>query len=138
MVTFEESCEVELRAPNACEIERPTELVFEYTGEACSATTNTQEGSFECSPVDGAAIGNLQAVQVTKDEDKLTVETTADGFRIYRSDDPGREFASDIQYTLIGTQGSQSHKLHTSCSKALNQDDQFGAIILREFYPKTH
>ena len=58
--------------------------------------------------------------------------------RIHCSDDPGKEFPSQIKYHVSGDQCTQSQVLHTSCSKPLNLDDQFGALILREFYPKTH
>jgi hypothetical protein len=49
-----------------------------------------------------------------------------------------RTLSEADQKEVIGTNGTQSQVLHTSCSKPLNLDDQFGALILREFYPKTH
>jgi hypothetical protein len=136
MMTFEESCEVPLRAPNACEIDKPTELVFEYTGDACSATTNFQGGKFICYPADGGPIGSLVGVKMRKDAEDYTVSYTADGFSIRRTDDPGKEFPSEIRYSIVGTMGTQFHVLHTSCSQTLNIGDQFGAAILRQFIPR--
>ena len=34
--------------PASCEDGRPTALVFEYTGDDCDATTNSQGGKFKC------------------------------------------------------------------------------------------
>jgi hypothetical protein len=137
LVIFEEGCEVNLRAPNGCEIENPTELVFEYTGDGCSATSNYQDGGFKCESAAGGAIGDLVEFMMTKDEDKFSVVSTATGIRVFRSDTLGKEFPSSIAYRITGIDGVQTHELHTSCSKPLNLDDQFGALILRELYPKT-
>lgn len=138
MLTFKEGCQVSLRLPNACDIDRPTELVFEYTANACSSTTNYQEGKFECESGTEGSIGSLAEVTMTKDEDKFAVQQSGSEVRIFRSDEIGKEFPSEIKYNIIGSEGSQAHVLHSSCSKPLNLGDQFGALTLKEFKPRTN
>jgi hypothetical protein len=134
--TFEESCAVELIKPSDCALGKPTALVFEYTGDACSATTNLQEGSFKCGET--GALGNLVSVEMTKDANKFSVAVNGNEVTIAYDDPAGEKMPSEIEYRITGSTGeTQSQTLHTSCSKPLNVDDQFGALILREFVPEN-
>lgn len=84
-----------------------------------------------------------QPVQVvfTKDESKLTATPNdesirvGDWVRMVKND--GKKLPSDLKIE-IRSNGSmlQSLKIHTSCSKPLNVDDQFGSLVLREFIPE--
>ena len=87
--------------------------------------------------------GGAEPVQVvmTKDADKFTVLPEDESidlnstFEIRKTD--GREFPSEIKYEI--RQGGvmlQSLKFHTSCSQSLIVGDQFGSVIVTEFYPK--
>ena len=120
--------------PASCEDGKPTALVFEYTGDACSATTNLQEGKFKCEET--GALGALENVVMTKDANKFMVEIDGNRVKIFYSDPVGKKFPSEIKYNVIGETGIQSQTLHTSCSKPLNVGDQFGALVLLEFIPK--
>jgi hypothetical protein len=132
----EDSVTVEVVEPPAtCDDGKPTALVFEYTGDDCSATTNLQNGKFSCSQT-GDVLGALANVLMTKDADKISVEIIGNMVKIFYSDPVGKEFPSEIKYDVIGESGTQSQTLHTSCSQPLNVGDQFGALILRTFIPK--
>jgi hypothetical protein len=121
--------------PATCEDGKPTALVFEYTGAACSATTNFQEGKFKCEEI--GSLGDLASVVMTKDADKIDVEIIGNMVKIFRSDTLGKEFPSEIKYLITDTDGNtQSQTLHTSCSKPLNVEDQFGSLILSNVIPK--
>ena len=120
--------------PASCEDGKPAALVFKYTGDSCSATTNDQEGKFKCEET--GAPGDLMKVVMTKDANKISVEIVGDMVKIFYSDPEGKKFPSEIQYKIIGTTGEQLQALHTSCSKPLNVGDQFGALELWKFIPK--
>jgi hypothetical protein len=133
-VNFAEGCEVKFPVVGGCALGDPTVLVFEYTGDACSATTNFQEGSFECEET--GTLGNLVRVEMTKDANKFKVTVNGNEVTIAYDDDPGEKFPSEIEYKITGSTGTQSHELHTSCSKPLSEGDQFGALILKTFVPE--
>ena len=133
-VNFAEGCEGKFPVVGGCALGDPTALVFEYTGDLCSATTNDQEGKFECEET--GALGNLDRVEMTKDADKISVEISGNEVTIFYDDPEGEKFPSEIEYKITGSTGTQSQTLHTSCSKQLNVGDQFGALILQEFVPE--
>ena len=56
---------LELTTPSGCALGKPTALVFAYTGDACRAASNLQEGSFECAETD--PLGDLVRVEMTED-----------------------------------------------------------------------
>jgi len=131
-----ENCTVCAPKLGSCDDGKPTALVFEYIGEACSATTNFQNGKFKCEPTD-LPLGALAEVVMTKDADKISVEIDGNTVKIFRCDTLGKEFPSEIKYVIPDTDGNaQSQTLHTSCPKPLNVGDQFGSLILRDFVPK--
>jgi hypothetical protein len=123
--------------PGSCDIDKPTALLFEYTGDSCGATTNFQEGKFQCSPA-GLVLGDLASVVMTKDADKITASIPSPtSILIQRTDDLGKELPSDIKFDITDAGGqTQSLVLHTSCSKVLEVGDQFGSVLLVEFFPK--
>ena len=130
-----EKCDVVGVKPGSCEDGKPTALVFEYTGENCSVTTNDQEGKFKCAET--GPLGDLVNVVMTKDAGKISVSINGNRVTIFYSDPMGKKLPSEIQYKIIGTTGEQSQALHTSCSKPLNVGDRFGGLILREFIPRA-
>lgn len=122
--------------PGSCDDGKATELVFEYTGDPCSATTNYQldnrgKAKFKCSPTPGVSLAALSSVAFTKDADKLTAAITGNMLRIFRSDTLGEKLAAETKYVLTDINGDeQAQTLHTSCSKPLVVGDQFGALKL--------
>ena len=121
--------------PGSCDNGKATELVFEYTGDSCAATTNRQldnkgKEKFECSPED-VPLGDLASVVITADTDEVSVEVTGNTVRIFRSDTIGEKLNADTQYQITDVAGlTQTQNLHTSCSKPLAVGDQFGALKL--------
>ena len=108
---------------------------LEYTGDDCSATTNDQEGSAECSG-DPASTAPVSIIYTGKDPDKITVSPDSgimvgDTFSIVAT---GRaELHADTKLEISDNTGVlQSLKIHTSCSKALNVGDQFGSMKVVE------
>ena len=135
-VTFKEGCEVEFPDVGGCALGKPTALVFEYTGDACSATTNFQEDKFKCEET--GALGDLVTIEMTKDADKISVNITGNEVTIFYDDPEGKNFPSEIKYKMTGSTGkTHSQSLHTSCSKPLNVGDKFGALSLEEFIPES-
>jgi hypothetical protein len=119
--------------PSSCDDGKPRVLVFKYTGDGCGATTNNQSGKVVCTdenpyvagPVQVIAIASNKAPTVVVNGNMVTV--TADG----------KKLASQIDLEI--RQGStllQSLSIHTSCSKPLNVEDQFGSLLLTQFIPK--
>jgi hypothetical protein len=113
--------------------------VFEYTGEGCVDGNDQASDKWSCSGDPGGA----EPVQVvmTKDADKFTVapgsETIGLGstFEIWEND--GGDSPSDIKFDIRqGDVALQSLKIHTSCSQPLSVGDQFGSVIVTEFFPK--
>ncbi|MCP4003584.1 MAG: hypothetical protein GY725_05260 [bacterium] len=129
---IEKFCFVEPPAPSTgddCQC-KVIETVFEYTGDACSATTNYQEGKFECSGDPGFAtpveitesISSIDVAptgQVTEILDRVTLRATSGNF-------PSNTGVSVKQ----ARSSVQDLVIHASCSKALNVGDQFGSLKL--------
>lgn len=118
-------------AGNSCADSKPTALTFEYTGESCSASNNGQGNKFDCSGTPGS---DPAQVVITKDASKISVDpnsvSVGDTFTISRTD--GKKFGSETKMNV----GNQSLNIHTSCSQPLAVGDQFGSLILREFFPE--
>jgi len=137
--TFKEGCEVELPAPSGCEIGKPTALVFQYTGEGCVDGNDQADDKWSCSGDPSGA----QPVQIvmTKDADKFDIDPSTmsifvgETFEIRMKED-GKEFPSEIKFDIRNGQTLQSLKMHTSCSQPLSVGDQFGSVIVTEFFPK--
>ncbi len=118
-----------------------TEITFEYTGDACNASTNLQEGKFKCSPEnDAPGAGPVSLVLTGKDADKATVSPdsgiisgspgtlvtiTATGDKLKA------DTKFDIQDSIV-----QSLSIHMSCSKDIAPGDQFGSLKVVSFTSK--
>jgi len=124
--------------PGSCDDGKATELVFAYTGDACSATTqyqldNNGNPKFTCDPDPGVALAGLSSVTITKDAGKVSSQVIGNTVRIFRSDIAGEKLAADTKYTITDVNGDQqAQNLHTSCSKPLAVGDQFGAFTLMQ------
>ena len=130
---------MELITPAGCEIGKPTALVFQYTGEGCVDGNDQADDKWSCSGDPGGA-SPIQVV-MTKDADKFTVTPVGEtiglnsNFEIRKTD--GGDFPSEIKFDIRkGGTTLQSLKIHTSCSQPLKVGDQFGSVIVTEFYPK--
>ncbi len=129
-----------------CDLGKPCLLTMEYTGEDCDETTNYQEGKVRCegdpmftdpvfiratdksSPYDTS--GKIWFSGVVALNGMFDIEAANGGEDKLKSDTYVYIFTADGN-TLL-----QSVKFHTSCSKELHLDDQFGSLILRGFIPE--
>jgi hypothetical protein len=120
---------------------KPQSLDMRYTGEDCSATSNTQEGKVRCDG-DPAGVDSVFIVAASKDNladsktkiwfsggsvgvgDVFVIDATAAG--------KTKLDADTYVFIYEGPDGDllQTIKFHTSCSKDLNIGDQFGSLVL--------
>jgi len=112
-------------------------ITFMYTSDSCSATTNDQEGKAECS---GPAPGEPVSIVVTRDADKVTASPNTGifvGDTVSFTHTDGK-FGAETKFDVVGSSGTQSLNIHTSCSKALAVGDQFGSmkVIDLQLIPK--
>ena len=114
----------------SCEDGKPQELVFEYTGESCSASNNDQEEKFDCS---GTPASGTINIRVLEDEDEfiVTPSTVSVGDRISVTSTEDK-FKSSFEIDV----GGQVMDIHTSCSAPLAVGDQFGSLKLVRFVPQ--
>jgi hypothetical protein len=119
--------------------ERPTEIVFEYTGEDCQSPLPQDPDKAECSgdPDDAQPVS---IAYVGKDPGKFTVSPSSgilldDEVRLTAT---GRdEMHSESTLTISDGSGViQTIRLHTSCSQPLKLGDEFGALKIVEFTQK--
>jgi len=134
---FAEGCAISLPKPPDCKIGKPTALKFQYTGEGCVDGNSQASDKWSCNG-DPAGAEPVQIVMI-QDADKFFVDPGSIGlgetFEIRKID--GGDFPSEIKFDIRKDgQTLQSLKIHTSCSQPLSVDDQFGSVILTEFYPK--
>jgi hypothetical protein len=138
-----ESCTATLQNPPSClTMGKPTSLVFEYTGAACSATTNTQGGKATCTtsgtlndPVGVRAAGSSTFGSYVYTVTPSTGINTGSKFTVTYG---GSTLKSDSYFEVKDGQGDkQLLKIHTSCSQPLAVGDQFGSLKLVGFNGAT-
>lgn len=125
--------------PGSCDDGKPRALVFNYTGESCTASDHDQGGKAKCS---GDPVMNdpVRIVYTGKDQSKITVSPA--GQTITLNDlviveATGRErLHSNTKLEIQDANFLQKLEIHTSCSQPLNVGDQFGSLILQEFIPE--
>jgi hypothetical protein len=130
--------------PASCTDGKPTELVFEYTGEDCSASNHQQKSrKSECRGDPGGAEsvrvvmkkhGGHKKLAVTPNDESLHVGDLISIATAKGKKDLGRDIKLEIRQ---GRKKLQSLKIHTSCSRPLSVGDQFGSLILRKFIAKN-
>ena len=115
---------------------KPTALVFEYTGDDCSASNNPQGGKAKCSG-NSAPLGEPVEVVLTKDANKMTVDPTGQvinvGGPVTISGNNGGKLRNELKLDVRqGGDDIQVLAIHTSCSKDLFIGDRFGSLLLVE------
>ena len=133
-------CEAEAVQPGSCADGKPKALVFNYTGDPCSESSNDQGDKAKCSgDLNGEA--PIEILYTGKDSDKITVSPS--GQTIEPGDSvtveaTGRDDLKSETKLKILQDGDllQELTIHTSCSQPLNIGDQFGSMLLEEFIPK--
>ena len=126
--------------PASCADGKPTSLVFEYTGDDCTASNNPQEGKAKCS--DLAPLGEPVKLLITgKGADKIEVTPVTESINVgdlvtIAKKDGNRLSANTKIEIRQGSTVLQKLEVHTSCSKELNIGDQFGSLLLEEFIPE--
>jgi len=112
-----------------------TKMVLEYIGGDCSQTSNFQEGKASCScgdpgePVEIAFGGKEAAKYLATPSAGINKGTS---FTVTFMDGDNITFKADTRFNMTGPNGTQSLKIHTSCSKDLNVGDIFGSVKLIE------
>jgi hypothetical protein len=109
-------------------------MVLEYTGEDCSASTNEQGKTARCSG--DPLIGSPADITVTKNANVISA-TPDTGIGIgdtveFTSSSVEGVLKANTNFEVSGPLGDQTLRIHTSCSRALRCDDQFGAFKLVE------
>ena len=133
-------CFRNLPPSDCCENGKPVVLFMQYTGEDCSATSNTQdEGKVSCEG--DPAFAPTVFVRATDKEDPFDT-----GGRIYFEGDVDLNATFAIDATVAGEDKLSSNtfvhvfdlagnllqtiEFHTSCSQDLFTGDQFGSVLL--------
>jgi hypothetical protein len=134
--------------PGGCEVGKPRVLTWEYTGQDCSFSNNTQaRGKWSCADwlplLDPVYIvaqnqppsGNPHNTKIwfsgivylgqTFDMDATLAGETRLGTQTYVY-----IYDLEVPHNLL-----QTLSIHTSCSQPLVVGDQFGSLILRDFVP---
>jgi hypothetical protein len=125
---------------DSCADAKPHTLVFTYTGEDCTATTNEQEDKFICNDVPPLPGGPVEVVYIGKDANQIEIvekgETIPVGGQVtINAFDRDRLHAESMMEIRQGGNVIQYLNVHTSCSKSLVVGDQFGSFVLTEFNP---
>ena len=113
--------------PDCTTLGKPSSLVFKYTGNDCSASSNNQGAKTACS---GAPGGGTVLVDIVKDPSKVSASPTsvAPGDLLTLSA-LGADMGAEVQLEV----GAQFLKIHTSCSAPLAVGDVFGSLELLSF-----
>jgi cysteine-rich repeat protein len=119
----------------SCDDGIPTQLVFRYTGEDCSASNHSQSSSSVTCSGDPAFAEPVSADVTTEDivvpdDQSINVGDTITliGQRSQGHVAPNTEFEIRQGGTLL-----QTVEFHTSCSQPLEIGDQFGSLLLLQF-----
>ena len=120
---------------------KPQGLVFEYTGQDCSASNNTQEKKAKCEDKASLAGGDVEVFYKGKDRKKVGIDPTGEvvgvGELVLLDAFDRKKLHSKSKIEIRrGGVTLQKLEIHTSCSKPLQVGDQFGSLILREFIPE--
>jgi hypothetical protein len=110
---------------------RPMQIVFEYTGDDCSATNNLQENRVICDSLTAPLAADVVITYVGSDAGTITMLPL--GGNQWALTAPEKlQSNSPFEITDLGGVWQQSISMHTSCSKPLAINDQFGALKVVE------
>ena len=127
---------------NFCNLGRPKELEFVYTGQNCSATTNSQDGSATCfgdlneaSPVQIVVTRDTKAIVASPSSETVAVGDTVKFDNI--EGDGNKELKADLQFEIRqGGRTLQALKIKTDCTRPIYESDRFGGMMLFTYLPK--
>jgi hypothetical protein len=125
----------------SCDDDKPKALVFEYVGENCSHTSNSQGRKDSCEDLKALGGAPVQVVYTGKDSKDYKVtpvgETVALNGPVMIEVVNGKNLEDDVKFEIMrGGVVLQKLKIRAKCDVPLNVGDQFGSLILREYYPK--
>ena len=131
---------------DACSDGKPIQLVMRYTGEDCSASSNSQDpDKVACSgdPAFAATVHILATDDMDPSAGGASVwfqgDVNLDGtFTLDVANAGETKFASETFLHIFDVQGGtilQSVEFHTSCSQPLVVGNQFGSALLEDFIP---
>lgn len=120
------------------------EMVLEYTGDGCAASSHDQDGRLRCSG-DGVGQNDVTIVSGSGKASKKKAASglvNASGIDIddtFVVSNGGDKFPSETALSILDAQGSplQEIAIHTSCSKPIDVGDQFGSLRIVEVRSTT-
>ncbi len=119
-------------------------LTVRYTGEDCSASSTTQDDS-KWSCTGDPAFETMVHIIANDDEDPDDGDIWFEGvvaldglFVIDAGAEDESRLSSETWIHVMSLDGDllQQVRFHTSCSQPLNQDDQFGGLLMVDFTPE--
>merc|ERR1712038_1678352 len=108
-------------------------MVFKATGGDCEATTQNQEGKFECTDKSHISYPATIVMKSEKRGDEYYRGTVYEG-DVMEAYNDGDEFDADMTVEIYsGSHVKQEMTIHSSCSKKLFVGDVFGGVKLLSF-----
>ena len=105
---------------------KPAELVFQFLGGGCSASSNSQESKYDCSGGVGTpASATIRVVDKRNNELFNGLVNLGDVFSFGR---PGQKLESEVTVFINGSQ--EEIQIHSSCSVPLISGERFGSLEL--------
>ncbi|MDH3587998.1 MAG: hypothetical protein OEQ74_01210 [Gammaproteobacteria bacterium] len=114
-----ETCDFQATAADCDLLDKINWLTFAYTGGGCATVDHNQPDKFECA----GDIDDQAAVTITTEDNETFVVEPGNVFTIPRS-------GSDTDMALSNGLGTESIRIHTSCSRPLAVGDVFGSLSL--------
>jgi hypothetical protein len=119
------------------EVDKPADLVMQYTGQSCSATSHMQDNNKVTCSGDPRSAATVRIVMSEKanGSGKVYFNGTVqlNAFFTAKASNAGEnKLKAETYYTVYSTSGGvlQSGKFHTSCSQPLISGNQFGSLKL--------
>jgi len=127
--------------PNDCDLGKPAILGFTYTGNDCSATVQSQTGSF-FSCVDFGALSDPVHIVVYNQQGQVYFEDdvmAGDSFVVDASVAGLNNLKANTHVDITDQNGDllQAISFHTSCSQPLAVGNVFGSLNLDTFTPEV-
>jgi len=127
----------------SCDDGKPKALVFEYVGEDCTNSSNSQGTKATCQDLQALGSDPVEVVYTGKNPNDFKVTPTGEnvsiGDGVMIEVKPGKKnLENDVKFEIRrGGVVLQKLKIKADCKDVpLNVGDQFGSLILREYYPK--
>ena len=111
---------------------KPTSLIFRYTGGDCPGANN-QDKKSDCS----GSINGDETVSISGGKDTFVSTSTVEPDGLFTVTGKKDKLKSSTEIILTNSGGTQSNEVHTSCSAPLAIGDVFGAMTLVGYNGQT-